>query len=111
MTFHWWHIFVAFGVIWGSGWLAGMVCILFFDPDTAGKPKPKDWWGRVAASCVINWFLWPFLLPGFLDKRKLHRDMQTGRRPSWIVLDRTKDEQSGRRWTLSDGTVFTGSAS
>ena len=87
-----------------------MVCMVFFDPDSTSRPKPSDWGGRVIAGCVINWVLWPFLLPAFLDKRKLHRDMQTGKRPKWIVLDKGKGEESGRVWTLSDGTSFGASA-
>lgn len=110
MKLHWWWIPVGLGAIWILGWLLTVVCMLFFDPDQASEPKPGDWRGRVIASCVINWVLWPFLLPAFLDKRKLHRDMQTGKRPRWIVLDKAKGEESARHWTLSDGIPFAASA-
>jgi hypothetical protein len=111
MNFHWWWMLVGLGAIWILGWVVSVVCMLFFDPDSASKPKPSDWGGRVIAGCVINWVLWPFLLPAFLDKRKLHRDMQTGKHPKWIVLDKEKGEENGRYWTLSDGTQFGASAS
>lgn len=110
MKFHWWWIPLGLGATWILGWLVSVVCMLFFDPDQASEPKPSDWGGRVIAACVINWVLWPFLLPAVLDKRKLHRDMQTGKRPKWIILDKAKGEESGRNWTLSDGTQFGASA-
>src|SRR2546427_2140071 len=110
MRIHWWWILVGLAAIWILGWLVSVICMVFFDPDSS-KEKPSDWGGRVIAGCVINWVIWPFLLPAFLDKRKLHRDMQTGKRPKWIVLDKEKGEESGRKWTLSDGTEFGASVS
>jgi hypothetical protein len=110
MNFHWWWVVLGLAAIWILGWLISVLCMVFLDPDSTSKPKPSNWGGRVIAGCVINWFLWPFLLRPFLDKRKLHRDMQTGKRPKWIVLDKENGEESGRKWTLSDGTEFGASA-
>src|SRR5881394_4109814 len=111
MSFKWWWILVGLVAIWVLGWVASVICMVFFDPDSSSSnPKPSDWGGRVVAGCVINWFIWPFLLPAFLDKRKFQREMQTGKRPKWIVLDRDKGEECGRVWTLSDGTEFGASA-
>ena len=111
MTFNWWWILVGIASIWILGWIVAVICMVFFDPESSSKEKRENWWRRFAAGCVINWFIWPFLLPAFLERRKLHRDMQTGKRPKWIVLDKLKGEESGRKWTLSDGTIFGASVS
>ncbi|MEW6305386.1 MAG: hypothetical protein AB1705_18065 [Verrucomicrobiota bacterium] len=110
MNFQWWWILVAIGAIWATGWLVSLIVCVFFNPLDSEEDKRKDLRGRLLAHAVINWVLWPWLLPGVLKRQKLYRDMRTGKRPGWIILDRTKDEQSSREWTLSDGTKFWASA-
>ena len=109
MNFHWWWILVVLGAIWVTGWLVSVVVGVFFNPLDSEEDKRKDFRGRLIAQSVINWVLWPVLLPAILSRRKLYRDMRTGKRPDWIIL--ADGEESGRQWTLSDGTEFGASVS
>jgi hypothetical protein len=109
MRFHWWWIFITLATIWIVGWLVSVVFGVFFNPLDSDEDKRKDFRGRLLAQSVVNWFLWPWLLPAVLDRRKLKRDMETGKRPNWIML--ADGEESGRQWTLSDGTEFGASVS
>lgn len=109
MEFQWWWILVVLLIIWSIGWLIGVIVGVFFNPLDSEEEKQKDFRGRLVAQAAINWFLWPWVLPAILERRKLFRNMQTGKRPSWIVLG--KGEESGRQWTLSDGTEFGASVS
>jgi hypothetical protein len=109
MEFHWWWILVVFGGIWIAGWLVSVIIGVFFNPLDSEEDKRKDFRGRLIGIAVVNWFLWPWWLPEILARRKLYRDMRTGKRPNWIIL--AKGEESGRQWTLSDGTEFGASVS
>ena len=109
MEFRWWWILIALGMMWMAGWLVSVFIGVFFNPLDSKEDKKKDFRGRLVAQAVINWVLWPWLLPAILERRKLYRDMRTGKRPSWIIL--ADGEESGRHWTLSDGTEFWASAS
>jgi hypothetical protein len=96
-------------VTWIAGWLVSVIVGVFFNPLDSEEDKKKDFRGRLVAQAVINWVLWPWLLPAILERRKLYCDMRTGKRPNWIIL--ADGEESGRYWTLSDGTVFGASVS
>lgn len=109
MEFQWWWILVVLLIIWTFGWLISVIVGVFFNPLDSEEEKQKNLRGRLVAQAAINWFLWPWLLPAILERRKLYRDMRTGRRPSWIILE--KGEGSGREWILSDGTEFGASVS
>ena len=104
MRFHWWWILVVLAAIWIAGWCVSVIVAVFFNPLDSEEDNRKDFRERLLAQAVINWFLWPWLLPAVLDRRKLLRHMETGKRRSWIVL--AKGEESGREWRLSDGTEF-----
>lgn len=109
MEFHWWWILVAFATFWIPGWLVAVIVGVFFNPLDSEEDKRKNFRGRLLAQAAINWVLWPGLLSALLERRKLYRDMRTGKRPSWII--RARGEHSGRQWTLSDGTEFGASVS
>ena len=104
MTFHWWWILLALAAVWIVGWWITVVVAVFFNPLDSVEDKRKDLRERFVAQSVLNFFLWPAFLPELLARRKLYRDMRTGKRPAWIVLG--KGEESARQWTLSDGTEF-----
>ena len=109
MKFHWWWILVAVAALWMVGWFVTVVMGVFFNPLDSEEDKRKNFQDRLLANCVINFFLWPAMLPSFLERRRFLRDIRTGKKPGWIVLD--KGEESGRVWHLSDGTEFSASAS
>ena len=109
MEFYWWWILVALGVMYFSGWFVSVIIGLFFNPLDSEEDRKKDFRERLLGVAVVNLALWPYLLPAILERRKLHRDMRTGKRPDWIVL--ASGEESARKWTLSDGTVFEASVS
>lgn len=109
MKFHWWWILIAIAAIWFSGWLVTVVIGVFFNPLDSDEDRRKNFQERLLSACVINLFLWPALLPSFLERRKFLREIRTGKKPGWIVLD--KGEESGRVWHLSDGTEFGASVS
>ena len=109
MNFQWWWVLVVLGAIWVAGWFLSVIVGVFCNPLDSEEDKREDFRGRLIAQAVINWVLWPWLLPAVLERRKLFRDMLTGKRPGWIVL--ADGEESGRQWTLSDGTEFGASVS
>ena len=104
MKFHWWWILIAIAVIWFCGWLVTVVMGVFFNPLDSDEDRRKNFQERLLSNCVINLFLWPAMLPSLLERRKFLREIRTGKRPGWIVMD--KGEESGRVWHLSDGTEF-----
>lgn len=109
MTFHWWWILAAIAAIWMFGWLVTVVIGVFFNPLDSDEERGKDFRERLLSYCVLNFLLWPAMLPSYLERRRFLKEVRTGRRPAWIVLD--KGEESGRVWHLSDGTEFSASAS
>ncbi len=109
MKFSWWWVVIAVVGVWVTGWLVTVIVAVFFNPLDSARDKKENFKDRLLAQAIMNWFLWPFFLPPLLERRKLLRDMKTGKRPNWIML--ADGEESGRVWKLSDGTVFEGSAS
>jgi hypothetical protein len=90
------------------GWLVTVVISAFFNPLDPDEDRFKDFRDRLLSYCVLNIFLWPLMLPAYLDRRRLMRDIRTGNKPNWII--KSKGEESGRVWHLSDGTEFSASA-
>jgi len=88
----------------------GSYVIAFLDPLTSKEEKSEDWRGRLVSGLFISMLFWPWMVPATLERRKLLRDMQTGKRPSWIVLDRTAGEENVRYYNLADGTKFDAAA-
>jgi len=107
ITFHWWWILVTVVAIWISGWLVTVIFAVFFNPMDSEEDRSKDVRERLVSHCIMELFLWPAMLPVLLEKRRFLRDIRTGKKPGWIVLD--KGEESGRVWHLSDGTEFNAS--
>lgn len=104
MTFHWWWILILLLVIWVAGWLVTVIFGVFFHPLDSEEDRRKDFAGRLKGQAIINWFLWPWMLPTMLERRRFNRDIQTGKRPGWLVL--ADGEQSACEWKLSDGSVL-----
>lgn len=97
------------GVLWMIGWLVSVIISVWFNPLDTDDDKRQSVCDRLVGQAIFNWFLWPAVLPQLLDRRKLLRDMKTGKRPNWIMLE--KGEEGGREWRLADGTVFQASTS
>lgn len=110
MSFSWWWIIIVAGAIWLIGALVGTFVIAFLDPLTSKEEKLKDWRGRLVAGFFMGLLFWPWMVPATLERRKLLHDMYTGKRPSWIVLDRSAGEEHVRYYTLADGTKFDAAA-
>ncbi len=111
MRFQWWWIIVVLPALWLIAALLSAVITFAVDPEVTQEQRHKNSAERFLSLCFINWFFWPWYLPVVLSRRKLHKEMASGKRPRWIVLDREKGEESGRHWTLSDGTDFAASVS
>lgn len=111
MKFHWWWVLVAVAAFWIVGWFASTVFIFLFDPTSTAEEKRTNSGERLMAIAFISWLFWPAYLPAVLSRRKLQHDMRIGKRPSWIVLDKGRGEESAREWKLSDGTKFSASVS
>ncbi len=104
MKFHWWWILIGLLVLWAIGWLVGVIFGVFFNPADTAEDKRKDFRGRLLSQALLNWILWPMLLPAILNQRKFNRDVRTGKIPAWMVL--ADGEERGKEWKLSDGTLF-----
>ena len=109
MKFHWWWILVGLGVLWMIGWAISVIISVWFNPLDTEDDKRQSVRDRLVGQAIFNWILWPAVLPQLLDRRKLLRDMKTGKRPNWIMLE--NGEAGAREWKLADGTVFQASAS
>jgi hypothetical protein len=86
-----------------------VIFAVFFNPMDSEEDRSKDFRERLVSHCIMQLFLWPAMLPGLLEKRRFLRDIRTGKKPGWIVLD--KGEESGRVLHLTDGTEFNASVS
>src|SRR5581483_4432777 len=109
MKFHWWWIVIAVAAIWMIGWFVTAVLAVFLNPLDSEEDRRKNFQDRLLANCVINFILWPAILPSLLERRRFLRDIRSGKKPGWIVLE--KGEESGQVWHLSDGTEFSASVS
>jgi hypothetical protein len=110
MNFSWWWLVAAPPAIWIVGWCVTVIITVFFNPLATEQDKRlEDLGDTLQGAAIINLFLWPFMLPELLDRRKLLREIKTGKRPGWII--QATGEKGAREWTLSDGTTFGASAS
>jgi hypothetical protein len=98
MEFHWWWILVTLAAVWIGSWFSGVIVGVFFNPLDSEEDKRENFRGRFLSQLVINWFLWPGLLPAILERRKLIREMRTRKRPNWIILAAV--EEIGKEWIL-----------
>ena len=78
----------------------------FYGPGSDDKTQDRR--DRLMGSFVISAVLWPALLPQARRFMSFERDIQTGKRPKWLVY--ADGEQGDTHWILADGTEFWASA-
>lgn len=101
---YWWWVIGVLATIWITGWLISVIFGVFFNPLDSEEDRRKDLRGRLLAQGVLNWIMWPFLLPALLQRRKLLKDVHSGKRPYWILS--AQGEETSQSWSLADGTEF-----
>jgi hypothetical protein len=102
MKFHWtWILWGVVGV-WCIGWLVCTFYMLFFGPGSEDKTQDRK--DRLMMSLFVSALFWPALLPSARRFMSVQRDLETGRRPEWLVY--ADGEQGSASWALADGTQF-----
>ncbi len=89
--------------IWLIGWLVTAAYMFYRDPRLKDE-SPEDRRGRRKAVLAINLFLWPSMLFQVPSQFGFQRDIETGKRPSWLVL--SEGESTSAEWVGPDGWTF-----
>jgi len=108
MTFSWWWIIVAIAAIWTLGWFVTTALQMVLDPLASPEERRKNWRERLPPFAIMNWFIWPWALSEFKWSHRFHRDIKTGKRPSWLIRGDGDRDRCG--WKLSEGTDISGTA-
>ncbi|HKS38211.1 MAG TPA: hypothetical protein VJW76_13525 [Verrucomicrobiae bacterium] len=102
MNFSWTWIILALVGVWCVGWWGCTFYMFFFGPGSDDKTQDRK--DRLMGSFFISALLWPALLPSSRRFMSFQKDLETGKRPKWLVY--ADGEQGSGEWTLADGTQF-----
>lgn len=105
MHFDWRWIVVGIAALWCVGWVYCAAFMFLRGPGVHDASQDKK--DRLLGAVLISAFLWPVLLPSARRHRAFEADIDSGRRPKWLVM--AEGEQKSGQWKLPDGSEFSAS--